>query len=180
VTIPNLISIMRLILAPIILVLLIQNKYSLAVILFIVAGISDLIDGYIARHWKQQTTLGAYLDPAADKLLVVMCVSYFVVTGEAPWWWLAIIFLRDIMLAVGVLLLKNVRAPVEIFPTKFGKWATAFNMFALVVLFLNHLYKIAGIGVFGVIVIATILTSISFVQYFLKWFELYSRRKRPE
>jgi len=180
VTIPNIISFIRLIIAPIVLWLLIQKNYSLALILFIIAGVSDLIDGYIARKWNQRSTLGAYLDPLADKLLVVLCVGYFVVIGDAPWWWLAIIFLRDTLLAVGVLLLKNLHAPVEIFPTQFGKWATAFNMVAIVVLFLNHLYTIAGIGVFGVIVIATILTSISFVQYFLKWFELFARRKRSE
>ncbi|MFC2074988.1 CDP-alcohol phosphatidyltransferase family protein [Bdellovibrionota bacterium] len=175
-TIPNVISIIRIILAPVVLLLIIKQNFSVALFIFMVAGISDLIDGYLARRLHQRSVLGSYLDPAADKLLIVMCVSYFVVVGEAPWWWLGIIFLREIMLGTGVLLLKNFRAPCEIFPTAFGKSSTALNMIAIMGLMISHLMSVPRIILFMLILVASTLTFISFVQYSLKWFEFYSQR----
>src|SRR3989338_4759494 len=121
---PNIISTIRLILAPIVLILLTRLEHRLALIIFMGAAFSDLLDGYLARKYQLKTKLGALLDPIADKLLIFLCVTYFVILNQAPWWLLCIVILRDVSLVLGILILKTISAPVEIFPTFIGKSAT--------------------------------------------------------
>ena len=103
-TIPNYITIFRFILVPFIVMALLSGYVGAALIGFVVAGVSDGIDGFIARRYNQGSELGAYLDPIADKLLLV---SLFVVLGfvkELPVWLVVIVVSRDIFIIGAVLL----------------------------------------------------------------------------
>ena len=174
---PNMISTIRLFLAPTILLLLTNALERWALILFIIAGSSDLLDGYLARKYNLKTKLGSLLDPIADKLLILLCVTFFVSQGDAPWWWFGIILLREVSLLVGVLLLKSFSVQIEIFPTWIGKVATALNMFALVFLIASSFKPLLVSPLINpLIVLATLFTLTSFLQYTKKWFDLYRQK----
>lgn len=175
---PNIISTVRLIAAPVVLVLLIRMEYRIALIIFIAAAVSDLLDGYLARRYELKTKIGAFLDPIADKLLIFLSVTYFVFQSQAPWWWLCIIILRDATLIVGLIMLKTISVQVEIFPTLIGKAATAFNMLAVVCL-MAATFKplLAGPFIKPLVIIASVVTFFSLIQYTAKWYSLYRARK---
>jgi len=104
-TVPNLITILRILLTPIFIIFLLNDEYLPALILFVVAGISDAADGLIARMFNQKSKLGAFLDPLADKILLV---SAFVVLSakDDVYSWLAVIVIsRDFLILLGVLIL---------------------------------------------------------------------------
>jgi cardiolipin synthase len=116
VTIPNYITIFRFILVPFIVMALLSGYVGAALIGFVVAGVSDGIDGFIARRYNQGSELGAYLDPIADKLLLV---SLFVVLGfvkELPVWLVVIVVSRDIFIIGAVLLGAVIGKPLEMHP----------------------------------------------------------------
>lgn len=176
-TVPNLISAIRLILAPVVLVLLIRNEHRIALIVFFAAGISDLLDGYIARKYNIQSKLGLFLDPIADKLLIFLCVIYFVIIQSAPWWWLCILILRDISLLLGMLVLKSKSVQIEIHPTFIGKSSTAINMFALLFLMASSFKPIlAGPLIQPLIVLAAAVTFGSFLEYSGRWISILKNR----
>jgi cardiolipin synthase len=126
-TIPNLLSVIRLALVPVFLWLLLGPKadgWALAILVY--AGISDWADGKIARLFDQTSRLGAMLDPAADRLYTLATVVAFVVRDIVPWWIAALLVLRDVIVAICIWVLeRNGFAPPEV--TYIGKAAT-FNL----------------------------------------------------
>jgi len=126
-TIPNLLSIVRLALVPVFLWLLLgPHADGWALLILVYAGISDWADGKIARIFNQTSKLGAMLDPAADRLYTLATVVAFVVRDIVPWWIAALLILRDVIVAVCIWVLgRNGFAPPEV--TYIGKAAT-FNL----------------------------------------------------
>ena len=93
---PNLITISRLLLTPYIVWLLLIESYFLGFIFFLISGISDALDGFIAKRFNQKTLLGSYLDPIADKFLIVSAIVLLGYNGYVPIWLIIIIVSRDI------------------------------------------------------------------------------------
>ncbi|MGD8430706.1 MAG: CDP-alcohol phosphatidyltransferase family protein, partial [Ectothiorhodospiraceae bacterium] len=100
---PNLITGLRIVLVPPIVILILRHEYSLALILFIAAGVSDALDGTLARVGRWQTALGGVLDPVADKLLVFGVFLSLVLAGRMPEWLFAAALLRDLVIGAGAL-----------------------------------------------------------------------------
>lgn len=124
-TIPNLITMVRILATPLFVIFLLQNSYGRALVVFLVAGLSDLADGYIARNFHQKSPLGALLDPLADKLLMTasyLTLGYF---GKIPAWLTVVVISRDVIILGGIIVLKLFAVPVRIEPTQISKWATA-------------------------------------------------------
>jgi len=113
---PNLITLLRVILVPVVFWLLITDQTQLAFVLFIVAGISDAVDGYLAKTFGWQTELGAYLDPLADKLLIVSIFLALGVDGKLPLWLVVAVVSRDILIVIAVILSWLLSNPVRIRP----------------------------------------------------------------
>src|SRR5277367_4421285 len=131
------ITILRLILVPVFVAFIITYdetnpreeawRYA-AIAVFVVAAISDAIDGYLARHWNQGSALGALLDPVADKLLLLaalITLSFMPVTF--PIWFPIIIISRDALLLVGYSVLRHFHVPMDIRPHWSGKASTLFT-----------------------------------------------------
>ena len=95
---PNFISITRIALVGPILIYIQTEQYGLALALFLVAGVSDGIDGYLAKTFDWQTRLGVILDPFADKVLVGVTFFAIVINGLAPLWFAVLVILRDIVI----------------------------------------------------------------------------------
>jgi cardiolipin synthase len=133
INVPNVLTTARLVLAPVFLWLYLKGDEDGALIAFAVAAATDALDGLAARMLRQQTVLGAYLDAAADKLLVACALVALSVKGQVPWWLTGIVVGRDVLLAVGSLFLALRHAPVPVRPTRVGKYATALVFLIVVV-----------------------------------------------
>lgn len=115
-SIPNLITLGRVILVPVVFWLLVSGRIQAAFVLFVIAGISDAIDGFLAKRFGWQTELGAYLDPLADKLLIVSIFIALGVLGELPSWLVIAVVSRDILIVMAVVLSWLLDNPVHIKP----------------------------------------------------------------
>ncbi len=134
-TIPNLITVFRLILVPVVIVMIMQGRWPAAFILFVVAGVSDAIDGFIARRFDMRSEFGAYIDPLADKALLVSIYVSLAVTGVLPAWLAIIVVSSDVMILGAFLVSSVMGRPVTIKPLLVSKLNTAAQIaFAAVVL----------------------------------------------
>ena len=126
--IPNLLTLLRIILVPVIVILLIQGLYLKALIVFIVAALSDGLDGFLARILHQQTELGAYLDPIADKALLASSFVTLSVLHVIPGWLTVIVISRDVIILLGISVLSIMSISVKIRPTFVSKITTALQL----------------------------------------------------
>ena len=128
ISIPNLLTLARLFLAPFVFVAIVRGEHVQALALFGLAALTDGLDGMVARHFGQNTPLGAYLDPIADKFLLSGVYLSLAVAGSIPSWLVAIIFGRDLLLLVssGIALLFTTFRQFR--PTVWGKATTFFQI----------------------------------------------------
>ena len=101
---PNIITISRLLLTPYIVWLILSESYFLGFIFFLLSGVSDALDGFIAKRFNQETILGSYLDPIADKFLIVSSIVLLGYNGYVPIWLIIIIVSRDIAIFGAVII----------------------------------------------------------------------------
>jgi cardiolipin synthase len=134
VNLPNFLTLLRIVAIPVFLILLESFRYLDALLVFVAAGITDGLDGAIARLTHTKTTLGAYLDPAADKLLLV---SAFIALGfmhEVPRWLVVLVISRDVVIVVGYFLLfVMTQRTMEVQPSVSGKASTALQLLSVAV-----------------------------------------------
>lgn len=169
-TIPNLITIMRLVLVPAVVLAMLDMRWDWAFAGFLIAGISDGVDGFIARHFNQHSRLGAYLDPMADKLLLVSVFVVMGFIGELPLWLVVTMVSRDALIVCAVLLSSVMSHPVEMKPLFVSKANTAVQI-ALAAVVLGEL-------AFGIrldplrpalIILSGVLTVASAAAYLVAW-----------
>ncbi len=122
--VPNTMTICRIVLVPLFVTLLFRNEFGMALVVFAIAGISDGLDGFVARYFNQETTLGAHLDPVADKLLIVSAFACLSILHVFPRWFAMVTIFREILIVVGVLVLITIGMPYEINPSFLSKCNT--------------------------------------------------------
>ena len=131
-TLPNFLTLLRIVAIPVFLVLLAQRNYAAAFILLVGAGMTDAVDGAVARLTDSQSDLGAVLDPMADKLLLLSSFLVLGFSGKMPAWLVALVVLRDIIVVLGYVAIFVVDHHwVEIAPTKLGKASTFIQLFTV-------------------------------------------------
>lgn len=121
VNLPNLITIGRLVLVPFVVAMIGRGNWDLAFVAFVAAGISDAVDGYLARRFDMRSELGAYLDPLADKALLVSIYVTLAVLGVMPGWLAIVVVSRDMMIVGAVVLSWLLGKPVAINPSFLSK-----------------------------------------------------------
>ena len=121
---PNLLSLLRLAAAPIAAWAILAGHDTLALVVFVTAGLTDGLDGFIARHWHAVSRLGAFLDPAADKLLMLATYTALLGVAATPWWLVALVIGRDLAIACGWLAAKMLHLPLRFRPLAIGKLST--------------------------------------------------------
>jgi cardiolipin synthase len=126
--IPNTLTIIRILSIPAFVICLLYDRLIIALLIFVGAGITDGLDGWIARFYRQRTTIGAYLDPLADKLLLTTAFIVLAILGNIPSWLTAIVIARDVIIALGILILFLTSHRVEIKPVMTGKTSTFFQI----------------------------------------------------
>ena len=139
-TAPNQLTLLRMVFLPFIIIHLVSQHYEWALSLFVLAGLSDGLDGLLARKLKQQTTLGQYLDPIADKLLLSTIFMVLSVLHKIPWKFTVLVFSRDIsILAVGAVL-YTIAGLRDFSPSIFGKANTFAQVAAVFFVMLFELH----------------------------------------
>lgn len=174
-TIPNLITLFRIILTPLFIIFLIQGNYPRALVVFVLAGVSDLADGLIARTWHQKSRLGSYLDPLADKILMAASFVTLSIYQQIPSWLTVVVLSRDVALAVGVLIFRLADIPLVVRPSLAGKWTTTFQLITVGFVLLSKIVTIPPLLLLGLFWGTGVLTSISGVQYFYQGLKQMNR-----
>lgn len=139
---PNVLSLTRILLIPIFIILMIDKLYGWALITFAVAGITDGADGLVARLTGQKTELGAYLDPIADKLLLMSSFITLAILKILPSWLVVIVITRDVIIALGffVFLLTNKRPAIR--PSFISKMTTTFQISTILIVLMQEYYPV--------------------------------------
>ena len=130
-TAPNQLTLLRLLFVPFILMSVIDGNYRSALLLFIAAGVSDGLDGLLARLLHQRTTLGEYLDPIADKLLLSSLFLTLSFVHQIPWRYTILVFSRDLSLLVVSAVIYNTTSVRDFRPSIFGKVNTFCQLMAV-------------------------------------------------
>ena len=165
-TIPNIITLFRIILTPLFIIFLIQGNYRKALVVFILAGVSDLADGLIARTWHQKSLLGSYLDPLADKILMAASFVTLSIYHQIPSWLTVVVLSRDVALALGVLIFRLADIPLVIRPSLAGKWTTTFQLTTVGFVLLSKIWAFHPLVLPVFFWVTGALTTISGLQYF--------------
>ncbi len=167
---PNLLTLLRLIFVPFAVIAVLGGHYGWALAIFIIAGISDGLDGLLARLMEQQTTLGQYLDPIADKLLLSTMFLVLSSVGEIKWWVTVLVFSRDTIIVI-VCTLLYVTGAMKVFrPSWLGKANTVAQILTVLLVLLH---KVSGdrwiaIGTRWGIRFIVALTILSGVHYLVR------------
>jgi cardiolipin synthase len=171
---PNLISMLRIALVAPLLATILSERYELALVIAVIAGISDGVDGWLARRFHWQSKLGSMLDPAADKLMLVGCMVVLGWLGEVPRWLVILVVARDAVIALGVLAWHHVLRNFEALPSWLSKTTTlAQILFVLWVLADRAFGWHAGMTI-PVWIVAG-LTAASGMDYVVRWGRLARR-----
>lgn len=176
---PNLLSALRLLAAPVAAWAIVKDHDSLALAMFAFAGLSDLADGFVARHWGFTSAFGAWLDPIADKLLMLFCFVALFHIGAAPFWLVALVIARDILISGGAVLARMSSLPMRIEPLLIGKASTLVQVgyvgiLLLLLAFDRESPKLMAAASYTVAVFA-ILSLAAYAQLFLRA-HLFGRR----
>lgn len=164
-TIPNLITLLRLLLTPLFIIFLIQGCYHKALFVFLLAGISDLADGLIARTWHQKSRLGSYLDPLADKVLMAASFVTLSIYREIPSWLTVVVISRDLALGFGVLIFRLADIPLVVRPSLAGKWTTTFQVSTVFLVLVSKIWPLPHHVLVIFFWCTCALTTISGIQY---------------
>lgn len=163
-TVPNLITILRIILVPIFIIYMINNRTLASLVIFIIASISDALDGFIARVFHQKSDLGAHLDPLADKILLMTAYITLAILKMIPSWLAVLTISRDVIILLGVLVLYLNRHPVRIHPSLLSKATTCLQVAAILIVLSNDYLGIAFLRMYS-FWLAALFTVASGLQY---------------
>jgi cardiolipin synthase len=160
----------RILLVPVVVWAIATGQILLAFLLFLAAGISDAVDGFLAKRFGMKTELGAYLDPLADKVLIVSIYVSLGITAVIPLWIVILVVSRDIMIVGAIILSWLIDKPVQIKPLVVSKANTAAQIvFACLVLGSHGLRIDAEPVLTLVMILVAVLTLVSVALYLAEW-----------
>jgi cardiolipin synthase len=168
--IPNVITLFRILLVPVVVWAITSGQMTAAFLLFLVAGVSDAVDGFIAKRFGMTSELGAYLDPLADKALIVSIYVSLGIIEAIPTWLVILVVSRDIMIVGAILLSVLMGLPIAVKPLLVSKLNTAVQItFACLVLASRGFHFDAGAAMpIGMALVAS-LTLLSVAFYLAEW-----------
>jgi cardiolipin synthase len=185
-TIPNFLSLVRMGLIPLFIIAILDGESRKALIIFGVAGLTDALDGFIARFWNQQSPLGAYLDPIADKLLLTS--AYILLSfpslnpgAQIPLWVTVLIIARDVLMVIVALILYLAAGIRKFLPTILGKITTVFQVTAIVLVLFSALVPQLEPVTDWILIVVAALTLISWLNYvYLYLYKPHQQAHPPE
>jgi cardiolipin synthase len=175
----NWLTLLRILLIPVFVSLLVYRRPGVALAVFCLASLTDLLDGYIARRYRSQSRLGAFLDPMADKLLLTASFVTLTYLRALPFWITAVVVTRDMLLVLGAVLIHMVGGRIHPAPTRAGKLSTFFQILTVLVAMLMP-YLRAPWMLKTAIGIAAAFTVFSGLQYIVHGMRYLNATHAPE
>jgi cardiolipin synthase len=174
---PNFLTLVRIVAIPFFLVLLASHLYLDALLVFILGGVTDALDGFIARRMNQKTSLGAHLDPIADKLLLTSSFIMLGMMGALPLWLAVLVVSRDIVILAGFVFVSFlVNERIEVQPSLMGKLSTALQLLTIAVVLVmlanaEILTPWADEALFYCTAAATVISGVHYLYRGLLWLQ---------
>jgi cardiolipin synthase (CMP-forming) len=173
---PNIITCLRILFIIPLLATISMRHFELAFYLLVIAGISDGLDGFLARHFNWRSQFGSIADPMADKLLLVGTLIVLGTLGEIPWWLITVIIGKDIWVSVGALTYYCVLGPFDIIPNFAGKCSTVFQLMLIGAILLGlGIYPMPQLLIQILMGLVLLTCVLSFVEYTWIWAKRASR-----
>jgi len=169
---PNLITVARILLTPVLVIFLINGRITAALVVFVIAGLSDGLDGFIARMMRNKTRFGEITDPLADKLLLDTTYVTLAIGGRVPAWLAVVVLSRDFLIITGIALLTFFDRPVTIKPLLSSKVTTFFQISTIVVILSADFFTLSTMLMDAAILATAGLTMISGGQYLVMGFRM--------
>jgi cardiolipin synthase len=163
----NWLTVLRILLIPVFVSLLVYRQKGPALVVFLAAALTDLLDGYVARQRGSQSRLGAFLDPLADKLLLISSFVTLTWLRVLPFWIAAVVISRDLILMMGALAIHMAGGRITPRPTAVGKLATFFQVLTVLIGLLRPFYALPAIAR-APVWLAAIFTVFSGLQYIVQ------------
>ena len=164
-TLANRLTILRILMTPVITIFLLYRQTGAGLALFVLAGITDALDGLVARTQKQKTTLGMVLDPVADKVLLTTTVVTLTILKELPRWFTVIVVSRDVLLIGGSIILYMFLGKIGTPPSWIGKTTTVLQMATILTAMLDNFFPSLGTAILPLAVITLSFTVASGLDY---------------
>ena len=169
--IPNLLTLARIAAVPVLILFLYEGRYGAALTVFVLAGITDGLDGWIAKRFKCVTRLGSILDPLADKILIVSTYVMLVLAGDLPFWLILLIGFRDLGIIAGVLVLNTLNGHVQMQPSLLSKVNTFLQISLVILVMVERIGFIALEPVAEILLWFVAATTVaSAIHYVYFWF----------
>jgi len=183
-TLPNFLTLLRIIAVPAFLILVADGAFAVALVLFLGAGITDAVDGVLARLMNSKTTLGATLDPLADKLLLVSSFVMLTWLGALPTWLFILVLSRDAVILLGYLAIYVFATPIEVAPSFIGKLNNFNEMFtvgfALVTLARPELpMTLPNLVIWYLTGVTAAISGVHYIYRGLLWFQRHGSPPSP-
>ena len=167
--VPNMLTLLRILMTPVIVYMVLEDKPWAAVVLMVIAGCTDMLDGAIARYFHQKTTVGAYLDPLADKILLMSLFVSLFFMGEVPLFVFIAVVFRDVLIVLGAAMYQIFTGQLTMQPSLASKATTFIQILYVSLLLLNMAMPMDTIYITWVAWCVFALTCISGVHYLLSW-----------
>jgi cardiolipin synthase len=169
--IPNLLTLLRMCAAPVLILFLMDRNYGVGALLFLVAGITDALDGWFAKRFDCVTRLGAILDPIADKMLIITAYIVLALLGDIPLWLLLIVGFRDLGIVGGYLILQTIHNEMPPQPSLLSKLNTVAQITFVLTVMTNKMGWVQLSGVVDLLLWSVAVTTLmSGVHYIYRWF----------
>lgn len=172
---PNVITILRMALVWPLFWLVTHSRFEAALCVAALAGLSDAVDGWLAKHFGWTSRLGGLIDPLADKLLLLGAFTALTVIGEVPAWLLALIIGRDVVIVCGAVAYHNLIGPFDAAPTRLSKLTTLVQILLVLAMLLRLSWWPALPGIEALVWVTAFVTVASGLHYVLVW-SLRARR----
>ena len=167
---PNIITASRIALVPVLILALRDQRYDWALAIFAYAGLSDGLDGFLAKRFNLASRLGAMLDPAADKILLVSAYVMLTLLDQIPFWLTLTVVFRDLLIVGGYLVYTSLYGPVAMQPSLASKFNTLAQLALITVILGDLALKLTLGGVVSILVYLVFATTVaSGVHYFWSW-----------
>jgi cardiolipin synthase len=174
---PNFLTLIRILLIPVFVILIINKSLGWALVIFAIAGITDGIDGLIARITRQRTELGAYLDPIADKLLISAAFITLAIIEILPSWLAVIVITRDVIILLGILVMILINYRPKIQPSLVSRVTTVFQILTIIIVLMveygSFFSQLSTIAIYG----TTLFTILSGAHYIYIGTRIFNEKK---